>query len=72
MIDLTDEKDKSNSLLYLEKKQEPWSGVMEWIGHFKPRLKIIATYTTPSNIYIYIYTSIYIYIQILIYIYKYI
>lgn len=46
MIDLTKEKNNSNSLLYLEKKQEPWPGVMEWIGHFKPRLKIIATYAT--------------------------
>lgn len=62
MIDLTKEKNNSNSLLYLEKKQEPWPGVMEWIGHFKPRLKIIATYATPSNIYIYIYKYIYIYI----------
>lgn len=68
MIDLTKEKNNSNSLLYLEKKQEPWPGVMEWIGHFKPRLKIIATYATPSNIYIYIYTSIYIYTNSNIYI----
>lgn len=51
-----------------KKKQEPWPGVMEWIGHFKPRLKIIATYATPSNIYIYIYTSIYIYTNSNIYI----